>query len=325
MRSNKSSRRSGAERNVGFFTRLIRITTTVLLVLGALLVGFTAGAGSENLPGFAPRGETGDDAAGDSAESVADRVHPDFGYDPRSFAEFIDVSFAALASRIPQEDFEAIRSAILLRPQVFLQRMGQVLDGDPMLYALADKDHFLPEGYAPDDLTDLNAYSDRLVLNRGDLSLRRMVIPPLLAMVEAARQDGIQLDISSSYRSYQYQEALFQRWVDQLGLEEAERVSARPGTSQHQLGTTLDFGSVTREFADVPAGRWLALRAGDYGFSLSYPDGYEDLTGYVFEPWHYRYLGADLIYLQREFFLDLQQYLMLFMDEAGGALASSRS
>jgi hypothetical protein len=94
-------------------------------------------------------------------------------------------------------------------------------------------------------------------------------------MVEAARLDGVLLDISSTYRSYTYQENLFAYWVDQLGREEAERVSARAGTSQHQLGTTVDFGSVTTAFAAEPGGIWLSEHAHRFGFSLSYPDGYE--------------------------------------------------
>jgi D-alanyl-D-alanine carboxypeptidase len=339
MRNAKQKRSRSSRDSGSLLPRLGRIITVTILILVALLAGYTAGsyfeAGLSIFPADSRSGAEGPDGdAEGNSDAVREEtdqtdparpIHPDFSLDENSLAELVDRTFMGMAGTLGSAEGESIRNAILRRPDVFLDRIASVLDGDPMLYVLADKEHFLPEGYAPADLVDMNEYSGRLILNRGDLSLRAGVMPALLAMSEAARQDGILLDLSSTYRSYEYQAGLFQRWVDQLGLEEAERVSARPGTSQHQLGTTVDFGSVTPAFAEHPAGIWLAANGWRYGFSLSYPDGYEEITGYAFEPWHYRYVGPDLIFLQREFFLDIQQYLMLFLDEAAEALSAARS
>ncbi|MDA3951613.1 MAG: M15 family metallopeptidase [Spirochaeta sp.] len=222
----------------------------------------------------------------------------------------------AISAGLPAEPAAAIRNA----PERFLDTLAPVLETAPDLLPLVDKTHLLPADYEPDDLVPLTTYADRLTLNKDDLSLRAALMPDLLAMVDAAAAEGITLDISSSYRSYAYQEWLFGYWVEQLGREEAERVSARPGSSQHQLGTTLDFGSVTVAFAEHPAGIWLAENAWRFGFSLSYPAGYESLTGYACEPWHFRWITPAATALEREFFGGLQQVMLEFLAEHGAAL-----
>lgn len=212
---------------------------------------------------------------------------------------------------LPPSTIEAVGA----RPQLFLEYVGRMLELDPAFLVLVDKSHLLGADYQPDGLLDLGEYADRLVLNRGDLSLRAVIMPDLLAMAEAARQSGITLDISSSYRSYAYQNDLFAYWVEQLGLEEAERVSARAGSSQHQLGTTIDFGSVSPEYADAPGGVWLAENAWRYGFSLSYSEGREEITGYSYEPWHYRYISRVAARMEREFFGGVQQTMLEFWND----------
>ena len=236
------------------------------------------------------------------------RPHPDF-----------ELTLGELRERLAPLRGE-LRGPALAAPQAFLDQVAAALREPPDLLRLVDKNNPLPADYIPDDLVELNRYEDRLTLNREDLSLRLVAMPDLLAMVEAARQDGIVLDLSSTYRSYRYQEWLFQYWVDEIGLERAERSSARPGTSQHQLGTAIDFGSITGPFAEHPAGRWLAGNAWKFGFSLSYPRGFEEITGYIFEPWHFRYISRAATRLERDFFGGIQQYLLEFWDEEGAFL-----
>jgi D-alanyl-D-alanine carboxypeptidase len=144
-------------------------------------------------------------------------------------------------------------------------------------------------------------------------------------MSTRARLDGVVLDLSSGYRSYDYQDALFKRHVRELGLEQATRESAEPGKSQHQLGTTIDFGSITPAFARTDAGRWLSENAWRYGFSLSYPRGFEEITGYMYESWHFRYLGRDATLLEREFFGGIQQTMLVFLDQNRAELERARS
>ena len=149
-------------------------------------------------------------------------------------------------------------------------------------------------------------------------------MPNLLAMAKAAKADGVTLVSSSGYRSYEYQRRVYAREVRMYGQETADRESARAGTSQHQLGTVIDFGSITDAFAETRAGKWLAAHAEEYGFSLSYPRDDEALTGYRYESWHYRFITVAGTRLQKEFFGDIQQYLLLFLNDNRLALEAKR-
>ena len=143
---------------------------------------------------------------------------------------------------------------------------------------------------------------------------RKVAFENLAVLGDAAKQDGIRLDVSSTYRSYKYQERLYARNVAQMGQEAADRESARPGSSQHQLGIAVDFGSVTDDYADTLGGKWLSNNASKYGWSLSFPNGYEDVTGFRYECWHYRFIGVKACELQSKYFNNIQQYMIEFID-----------
>lgn len=197
--------------------------------------------------------------------------------------------------------------------QEFLADLQQVLAADTDdLLTLVDKKHYLAADFVPADIVALKP-NDFYLLNRNDLSLRLPVEQALRKMALAAKNEGINLVVSSTYRSYDYQKNLYERNVRQLGKAVADRESAPPGASQHQLGVAVDFGSITDEFAQTKQGRWLAENAGDYGWSLSFPDGYEDVTGYRWECWHFRYLGIPAVEFQRKWFSDVQQFMLEFI------------
>lgn len=184
---------------------------------------------------------------------------------------------------------------------------------DLPLLTLVDKQHYLPDGYVPKQLIPLVKNTD-FSINRGDLSLRAEAETALHTLSQAALKDGIRLLVSSSYRSYEYQKTVYEKWVRIDGQEEADRESARPGTSQHQLGTAVDFGSITDDFAETPAGSWLYAHAEEYGWSLSFPQEYEDVTGYRWECWHFRYIGKDACRFQKKYFGDIQQFMIEFIN-----------
>jgi len=216
-----------------------------------------------------------------------------------------------------------IQDKILARPKDFLQLAAKVLDEPADFFLLVDKRHPLPAGYAPPDLVRL--FKDyKFDVSWTDVSVRKAIMPALLQMARAARGDGVTLVISSGYRSYDYQISIYERELKMYGKETADRESARAGMSQHQLGTAVDFGSITDAFADTRAGKWLAAHGWEYGFSLSYPRGYEEVTGYRYESWHYRYITRAGTLMQREFFDDVQQYLVEFLHENRSALEAKR-
>ena len=104
--------------------------------------------------------------------------------------------------------------------------------------------------------------------------------------------------INSSYRPYKDQERVYNNYKDSRGESGADKIAARPGYSEHQTGLALDIfcttNSSTKTFAESEAYRWLLDNSYKYGFILRYPEGKENITGYAFESWHYRYVGKDL-------------------------------
>jgi zinc D-Ala-D-Ala carboxypeptidase len=214
---------------------------------------------------------------------------------------------------------EAERRAVEAAPARFLELLSAVENerrADPEAFVLVDKRHYLSADFAPRDLVALDGTG--LSVTGPGHRLRRATLEALVAMSAAARADGVELVVGSAYRSYKYQVGLFARTVQQLGREKAESLSAHAGASQHQLGTALDFSPIDEAFASTKAGRWTAANAGRFGFSLSYPQGMSEITGYAWESWHFRYIGHEALALQNEYFGGLQEHLFLFLDKYRG-------
>jgi D-alanyl-D-alanine carboxypeptidase len=164
-------------------------------------------------------------------------------------------------------------------------------------HSLLDTELRLPAGYAPDDLVPLARAG---VPSAG--RVRRLVIADLAAMYWAARRAGAPFAVQSAYRSYRTQVATFGYWVSVAGRPNALLSSARPGHSEHQLGTALDFKTpggaapwYHPDWGRTRAGAWLAGNAWKYGFVMSHPKGQSpSFTCYRYEPWHYRYVGRPI-------------------------------
>ena len=205
-------------------------------------------------------------------------------------------------------------------PEKFLSDLKAVLatranfsSDDLSPFYLIDKTHKVSADYEPKGLIHLEK-NNLFAINKNNLSLRPEAFEALKVLAAAAKADGVTLTVSSTYRSYEYQKNLFDYWVRVDGLEEAERESARPGTSQHQLGMALDFAPVDDAFDQTPGGKWVYANAAKYGWSLSFPKGYEDVTGYRWECWHFRYIGVEACQFQKKWFSDVQQFMIEFID-----------
>lgn len=129
-------------------------------------------------------------------------------------------------------------------------------------------------------------------------------------MQAAAWNDGINLFIVSGYRSYWYQDQLYWGYVNTRGSQdEVDRFSARAGFSEHQTGLAIDLNSASRSFEGTPEAQWIEQHCADYGFIIRYPDGKEAVTGFMYEPWHIRYLGKDLARQVTDSGLCLEEFL----------------
>ena len=134
--------------------------------------------------------------------------------------------------------------------------------------------------------------------------------------VAAKEEAGFELVAFSGFRSYEYQKTLYDRYVSRDGKDAADRYSARPGYSEHQTGLAFDIGEKSQEdlwltsaFGETKAGQWLVNNAHKYGFILRYPKGKEDITGFMYESWHFRYLEGDTATKVYEAGVTLEEYL----------------
>jgi D-alanyl-D-alanine carboxypeptidase len=162
---------------------------------------------------------------------------------------------------------------------------------------LLDTIYRVPSTYAPTDLVDTSAAGAN-----GGHRIRRVALDDFTALVGAARASGHSIRVISAHRSYASQVATFNDWVRRSGEAAALRASARPGHSEHQLGTTLDVthagGSAAWNYADWaanPTGAWMRDNAWRFGFVMSYPKAvpFADRC-YDYEPWHFRYVGREM-------------------------------
>lgn len=163
---------------------------------------------------------------------------------------------------------------------------------------------FIPENLVPlDDLVNTKYKF---------MCLQREAADALHTMSEAAKADGVTLIVLSAFRSFDYQETLKSKEVIPPGSHPS---IAEPGHSEHQLGTAVDFTSGTNAaltftaFEHSPEYAWLKKHGGEYGFVQSYPHGKEDITGYIAEPWHWRYVGPDIAQATHEKEMTLREFL----------------
>lgn len=137
-------------------------------------------------------------------------------------------------------------------------------------------------------------------------------------LFEGARQQGIILYATSGFRSYSTQKAIFDRKAKERGEQSANRSVAKPGQSEHQTGLAMDLEGesslgtgLTNVFGETPEGIWLAENCADYGYIIRYPQDKTRITGYVYEPWHIRYVGVEAAKEITSLGLTLEEYILL--------------
>lgn len=176
------------------------------------------------------------------------------------------------------------------------------------LTVLVDKYCQLPQDFIPGDLEMIKPE-----YNESTLLLRRSARILFEIMCRDAGREGLSLKAISTFRSFHYQKQVyFKNWQEDIPVAEyqAERdkVSARAGHSEHQTGLAVDINDLEETFADTPEGVWLAEHSYDYGFILRYPKGKEPITGYSYEPWHFRYIGRELAHVLHQSQLTYDEY-----------------
>jgi len=197
----------------------------------------------------------------------------------------------------------AALSAALLDGSLKTAMPDKNIDGNVFLI---NRQHAISKYYAP---------ADRKVEGPGmSQTMREDAAAALEEMFAAAKEDGINLSIVSGYRSYSKQSTIYSRKKAEQGQAAADRVSARPGTSEHQLGLAMDLArkgstQLNTAFGSTEEGQWVSANAHRFGFVVRYLKDFEDVTGYMYEPWHVRYVGEEHAKALYECGLPMEMYM----------------
>ena len=184
------------------------------------------------------------------------------------------------------------------------------------------KTYGVSRDFEPEDLVPLDNFFPFEITLGYPTQIRRILLEPLQRLIRDMQAAGLEPQIISGYRSYVEQAIAFQKWIDQFP-DRAGLLSAPAGHSEHQLGTTVDFGSPNLEdhieedhlqfhtyFYKTPEGEWLREHAHRYGFTMSYTREAQEITGFYYEPWHFRYVGEEMATFLKENELTLTDYYL---------------
>ena len=172
------------------------------------------------------------------------------------------------------------------------------------LLILANKENALAKDYKPTDLTEIKYFAKDRSPNWR--KMREEATNAFHSLAENAMKEGLEIVITTAYRSYDFQSELYYSYVKNKGQDWADKYSARPGTSEHQTGLATDCSApsvgyqLTSLFADTKEGKWLADNCYKYGFVIRYPENKIAITGYNYEPWHLRYVGQTAAQIMKE-------------------------
>ena len=184
---------------------------------------------------------------------------------------------------------------------------------------LVNKDNLLDKKFIPKNLviTDDNENNFH---NYKDPSLKPMIVseilPFFIKMQEDMSLENLFIIVDSGYRSYEYQQVIYDENIKEYGIERTKKFVAIPGSSEHQTGLAIDVAVIRNgKYSDDikkddPETKWLINNSYKYGFILRYPEGKEKITGYGFEPWHYRFVGVELATLLKKYDITLEEYYL---------------
>ncbi len=180
-------------------------------------------------------------------------------------------------------------------PEIFITPTGVELDANFGRLLLINGEHALPDDYDSKVREYLVEIDPQYRNNNYVTQIHKDVYPYITAMVAAAQKDGVDLRVWSPFRSYAIQNDLFQKQVNRVGGDEAKAatVVARPGTSEHNTGLCADFNMASDAFENTQMYTWMCENAEDYGFILRYPQSKQDITGVIYESWHWRFVGIN--------------------------------
>ena len=234
-------------------------------------------------------------------------------------------TFTPLPTKSPTPTETSVPPTAVPLPTVVVTTTLRCEDRQPNenLLSIVSKTFGISRDYEPTDLVALSDNFPHEVTLGYPSEVRSIIVEPLLTMVNDMRTAGLQPQIISGYRSSIAQSIAFDKWLREYP-DRAAILSAPPGHSEHQLGTTVDFGSPElpdivgepgiqfhTHFYMTSESVWLAENAHRYGFTLSFPREAFEITGFAYEPWHYRYVGVEMATKLKELDITLTEFLLI--------------
>ena len=179
------------------------------------------------------------------------------------------------------------------------------------ILVLVNKYYYLPDGYNPSDLVTLTSKYNTGVNSK----MREDAANAFMEMSDAATLDNIIIKNASAFRSYEYQVDLYNKYIERDGKKAADTYSARPGFSEHQTGLCTDINQIDSGFESTDAFKWLDKNAYKYGFILRFPKDKEDITGYEYESWHWRYVGKEAAKVINNENITFEEYYAYYVEK----------
>ncbi len=212
----------------------------------------------------------------------------------------------------PKLDYsEVVRNVNCNLDKVYYEDVSEA-DTSKGMYTLVNKFYYLTDKYESNDIVSVkNKYT------KYSAKLNKDAYEAFKKMADDMAKEDLTIKITTGYRNYNFQKTLYNNYVESDGVKAADTYSARPGYSEHQLGYSADItnGDLVSfdEFENTEEFKWLQKNAYKYGFILRFPKGKDDLTGYIYESWHYRYVGKDVAKYIHENDITYEEYYAYFL------------
>lgn len=280
-----------------FYILLGILIAVILIVLAVFLLGDRDQNAGSQLPDTPDASQTGDPGDTDDIDEPGDAQDPGESEEPDDGQ---NTGTPSDTSDTNQTD----------RPQAPASTDVRTAD-DGNLMVLVNKQYAVSRDYYPTDMVDI----DGSLSTNQNLKVKREAYDAYLSMLADAKKEGLNFAICSAYRSYALQESLYNNSLAANGKEYTEKMFAYPGQSEHHTGYAIDVTSasmnwgLSQNYTDYPDGAWITKHCSEYGFIIRYPKGKEDITGYMYEPWHIRYVGVDAAKEITEQGITLEEYL----------------
>lgn len=225
---------------------------------------------------------------------------------PENFQRYINYHI-----KMPDYSMQEVVYRVNLGVDFPFYENATIIENPHELLVLVNKYYHLPSGFKQYNLVNMDR---SYTVNDGKQYLISAVAyEKYVQMADAAKTEGLSMKVISAYRTEDYQRNLYNNKVRTTGKINADNYSARPGSSEHQTGLAVDISSTKGTFEYTPEFKWLQKHAHEYGYIMRYPKGKEWITGYSYEPWHYRYVGTEAAKVIYEEGITYEEYYLKYV------------